>query len=1127
MDELFGLSMNIIAAVSVALTLGIFVILAWFAFRNPVMFKQGLRNIPRRKTQTALIIFGLMLATVIMTAAFSTGDTVANTATNDIYDLLGEIDEYIQWDAESNPAPEDQRVIPESELQRLSGEFADDPDIEGFMGLSFENLPVVSPRTNLNESNALISAYDPAESGLFTDGIKVLAGEFRLGGNAIIINEDLAEALDARIGDTLELVFEGERVAVVVSGIAEKSPMTGAFDIGSADQPGGAIAVDFFREVTGRSDSLDIIIVSNTGDARGGLDRSSVVEDKLTPALEGTPYELVTLKDDGIRFVKLASSFFTTFFVVFGLFSIAAGVLLIFLIFIMLAAERKPEMGMARAIGARRRHLVESFLAEGMGYDLGSAIIGVIAGIGVTYAMVAIVNSTGDSGLGLNLRVSFTLRGLLVSFCIGVIATFLIITVASVRASRLNIVSAIRDLPETKPINPEQATWFGYLRGLLNVMAAFGFILLFFVLSFRVSPIFQLLMLVGLVGPFIYVLRGTNFYLPREERLANGRVPLWPFFTIIGIPFYLLALLVVRLTRDRRPSSAPLWLMVVAILVPPVGIVVAALQDRERPIAWGAGMGAFGAILGVVLIQWGLDSDGAFFFSAGVSLVLLWAGTLLRHFRIAERASMTTVSALVLVYWYSPSSWWEPLIGELNGDFEMFFLSGITMVAAGTFIITYNLDILVPIAARLGSRAGRLVPAIKTAAAYPLMARVRTGLTIAMIGLIMFALITFSTINENFVQLFLGDDADGGWDVQVFTNDNNQVDDLAASLDAAGVDTSPIVAAAEARWTGFGEVEFKDPNFDPDKDDPEDEYLGYPLLGADTTWLETNTFSIKFRAAGYATDEDVWQAIAANQRLVVIDQQVALGGGDGFGPSSLFTVDRELTEGFEPFTITMRDPGTGADTELTVIGQVDDSSALFFSAIITSLDTLESIYPDASTQAWYVKLDGGTDSRAYALTIESALFQASAESFDKLIDDQQAASAGFLLLFQGFMGLGLVVGIAALGVIAFRAVVERRQQIGMLRAIGYQRSMVALSFLLESGLVALSGILMGLLMGVSFSWVLWTFGEVDDQASGTFIVPWVQLFVICGIALLASLLMTYFPARAASRVAVAEALRYE
>jgi putative ABC transport system permease protein len=160
--------------------------------------------------------------------------------------------------------------------------------------------------------------------------------------------------------------------------------------------------------------------------------------------------------------------------------------------------------------------------------------------------------------------------------------------------------------------------------------------------------------------------------------------------------------------------------------------------------------------------------------------------------------------------------------------------------------------------------------------------------------------------------------------------------------------------------------------------------------------------------------------------------------------------------------------------------------------------------------------------------IEAALVQASAESLDKLLDDQQAASGAFLLLFQGFMGLGLVVGIAALGVIAFRAVVERRQQIGMLRAIGYQRSMVAWSFLLESGMVALSGILMGLVMGVSFAWVLWTSGGIDEQSGATpFTVPWLQVAVICGIGLGASLLMTYFPARAASRVAVAEALRYE
>ena len=69
----------------------------------------------------------------------------------------------------------------------------------------------------------------------------------------------------------------------------------------------------------------------------------------------------------------------------------------------------------------------------------------------------------------------------------------------------------------------------------------------------------------------------------------------------------------------------------------------------------------------------------------------------------------------------------------------------------------------------------------------------------------------------------------------------------------------------------------------------------------------------------------------------------------------------------------------------------------------------------------------------------------------------QAFARGILQLFQGFMALGLLVGIAALGVITSRTVVERRQQVGMLRAIGYQSNMVALSFVLEASFIAMVG----------------------------------------------------------------------
>ena len=65
------------------------------------------------------------------------------------------------------------------------------------------------------------------------------------------------------------------------------------------------------------------------------------------------------------------------------------------------------------------------------------------------------------------------------------------------------------------------------------------------------------------------------------------------------------------------------------------------------------------------------------------------------------------------------------------------------------------------------------------------------------------------------------------------------------------------------------------------------------------------------------------------------------------------------------------------------------------------------------------------------------------------------------------MGLGLIVGVAALGVISARAVVERRQQIGVLRAIGFRKRMVQLSFLLESSFIALTSIVVGTGLGLA------------------------------------------------------------
>ena len=79
MEKLFGLEMATIAGVLSALLVLVIVTLALLAWRRPVFFKLGLRPIPRRRAQSVLIVLGLMLATLIITAAFITGDTLSNS----------------------------------------------------------------------------------------------------------------------------------------------------------------------------------------------------------------------------------------------------------------------------------------------------------------------------------------------------------------------------------------------------------------------------------------------------------------------------------------------------------------------------------------------------------------------------------------------------------------------------------------------------------------------------------------------------------------------------------------------------------------------------------------------------------------------------------------------------------------------------------------------------------------------------------------------------------------------------------------------------------------------------------------------------------------------------------------
>jgi ABC-type antimicrobial peptide transport system permease subunit len=87
---------------------------------------------------------------------------------------------------------------------------------------------------------------------------------------------------------------------------------------------------------------------------------------------------------------------------------------------------------------------------------------------------------------------------------------------------------------------------------------------------------------------------------------------------------------------------------------------------------------------------------------------------------------------------------------------------------------------------------------------------------------------------------------------------------------------------------------------------------------------------------------------------------------------------------------------------------------------------------------------------------------------------------------------------------------------------------VQIAFLLESSFISLLGILLGIVLGliVSFNVVL-DYKNTPGWESMTFAVPWLTLGLVFLIVYAGSIVATLLPARQASRVYPAQALRYE
>lgn len=1206
METLFGLKMQYLAAGLTATLLILILAIALIAIRNRFLIKLSLRNIPRRRTQSILIIVGLMLSSTIVAASLAIGDTITGSIRNAVLEGIGDTDIRI-----SKPAfgvLDDPKITAE-EIEEIAVKLYSDPRVDGIMPISTETAPVLNQRTRLTEARATVRGYDvngalgdfkPQSQGGAGADSRLSPFELKptvegndidlrsLAADEVLINENLGSELAAQPGDVLTIVTPSGRQDFRLRAVMQKGGLAAndmrvmlplssfdriyEYESGTAELVEISLDLDNYDLVTESDDIVEDLSLQFTDaelaaelhagmkpfrdtivseirkyvdeksgtnelssgqeedlnefiaelerdepterfrvllarDAFLGLFFGILGEADLGVASEALPQlafaigqiERLSVSDYKVLLTGIAEqvgNLFFTFFTFFGSFSVIVGLLLIFLIFVLLASERQQEMGIARAVGTKRGHLVQMFTFEGLAYAIGAAAVGTVIGIVVSRALVVVMANAFGTADDPTFSINFTVTAysILVAFSIGLILTLVTVIFSAYRVSKLNIVVAIRNLPEefaastTKPI----------LRRLLEFV--------FWVF-----------------GP-VYVFVGLVSAIRRHEDVGVAILKLVFTLLIVGWVIGLLA----AFFRIFAPYFKQGWPYAI------IGILLAAVGFLNES-AWQAYIGASVAIYGLSMLA-----------------LAIMVRVRIRE-AVATRITYTVAGVLILVMWALPQRYTRAVTEDLDANVEMFIFAGFFMVASSVWIIMYNSDVIVRgLQATLG-RFTIVRPIMKPAVAYAVANRFRTGLTVSMFALVIFVLMSFSILNQSFSGLLqTPENVTGGFDVRANIDDDLPIDDIEADIDASpdlNLSDFDLIAGQSYIELAARQVDGVEARFlDLQVRGTEPEYFRSTKLkitAADPSYLPDNTdLSDEGERA-----QAVWNALAEDPNLVVISSEHAVDIPD-FGPDAnealMKLEDVDFGENGYEFQAKEIEIVSGADgdssrtAKRTVIAVIDDIAesiegggdggpAPGFQGIYTDHRIFSELSDEPVPFTIYrINLAEGVDPTRVASVLQTVFLDNSmlAVGTEDELSTAVAQNEQFSLLFQGFMGLGLVVGVAALGVLSLRAVNERRMQIAIMRCIGYRARMIRIQFIMESIFITVIGTCLGMGLGALISWSF-----LDDLAGSnqglTFDIPWGSILVVVAITVIAALITTYVPARQASKVYPAEALRYE
>jgi len=260
------------------------------------------------------------------------------------------------------------------------------------------------------------SSWSPADS--------VVAGRAPTGPDEVVIDEGTARANHLSVGDRVKILFEGVVREFVIGGLQGAKDFIGStfasFDLQTT------------QTVMGEAGRFDQIAVR----AEPG-----VTPDELRARIAGVlpdRYQAVTDAQAAREAEKSwtnALRFLTTGLLVFAAIALLVSAFIIFNTFSILVAQRTRELGLLRALGATRRQVTASVLAEALAVGVAGSTGGVAAGYFAAGGLLAILRSTGFDVPPE--PVAFTVDMVVAALVSGVVVTVLAASIPARRATQV------------------------------------------------------------------------------------------------------------------------------------------------------------------------------------------------------------------------------------------------------------------------------------------------------------------------------------------------------------------------------------------------------------------------------------------------------------------------------------------------------------------------------------------------------------------------------------------------------------------------------------------------------------------------------------------------------------------